>query len=82
MVFGEHWVRILTYCLPFGITSKFLCSMWPPETHYRCVEAEGCNYNLDIPPTTEEGKWAASQKFGKEPVPLISRQPCESHPEL
>jgi len=54
---------------------------WPPETHYRCVEAEGCNPNMDIPPTTQEGKWLASKRFGKDPVPVITKEACTSGSE-
>jgi len=49
---------------------------WPPETHYRCVEAEGCNPGGELPPTTAEGAWTASKRFGKEPVPVITSTPC------
>ena len=50
---------------------------WPPETHYRCVEAEGCNQGEAFPPT-EGGIWTASKRFGKEPLPVISVGPCAS----
>jgi len=49
---------------------------WPPETHYRCVEAEGCNAGVDMPPTNAEGVWSASKRFGKDPVPVVSHTPC------
>ena len=49
---------------------------WPPETHYRCVELEGCNEGLDFPPSTEEGQWSVAKNFGQEPVPVISKTPC------
>ena len=49
---------------------------WPPETHYRCVEAEGCNPGGTTPPTTAEGAWTASKRFGKDPVPVITGAPC------
>ena len=51
---------------------------WPPETHYRCVEAEGCNAGQDTPPTTAQGMWSASKRFGKMPVPVVSLSPCDS----
>ena len=51
-------------------------SNWPPQTHYRCVEMEGCNLNLGIPPTTTEGNWSAS-KIGKLPIPIITKEQCE-----
>ena len=48
---------------------------WPPETNYRCVEIEGCNHGLDIPPTTKQGVWSAS-KLGKLPIPNITAEKC------
>jgi hypothetical protein len=51
-------------------------SPWPPETHYRCVEAEGCNYDMTNPPTSAEGAWSTNVKFGVDPVPVISKEPC------
>ena len=48
---------------------------WPPRTHYRCVEMEGCNQNLKTPPTTTEGKWTAS-KIGIRPIPVVSKEKC------
>lgn len=52
---------------------------WPPETHYRCVEAETCNMNEDFPPTSAAGGWKASKKFGKEPVPVIVSGVCPTN---
>lgn len=49
---------------------------WPPETHYRCVEAEGCSYNEDIPPSSSEGKWKGNRAFNSERPPIISTTPC------
>lgn len=49
---------------------------WPPETHYRCVEASGCNYNLATPPTSEEGDWKGSKKHNDGGSPRISATPC------
>jgi len=49
---------------------------WPPETHYRCVEAEGCNQGESLPPTSTQGTWVASKRFGKDPVPIITLEPC------
>jgi hypothetical protein len=49
---------------------------WPPETHYRCVEAEGCNYNEAMPPTSDEGSWKGNRKFNSERPPKISNKPC------
>lgn len=50
---------------------------WPPETHYRCVEAEGCNYMESTPPVSAEGTvWSASKMFGSEPVPVITEGAC------
>lgn len=51
---------------------------WPPETHYRCVEAEGCNYNGEVPPTSEEGAWKGSKRFNDGGAPRITNQPCAS----
>lgn len=50
---------------------------WPPETHYRCVEPDGCNFKGDIPPTNEEGVWRGNRKFNSEKPPVISLLPCE-----
>jgi hypothetical protein len=49
---------------------------WPPETHYRCVEAEGCNYGLNYPPSTNEGAWKPAKKHDKGNLPVISTEPC------
>ena len=57
---------------------------WPPETHYRCVEAEGCNFQMDFPPNSEEGEWKGVKKFNNEDIPVIRATPCaaESKEEL
>eukprot|EP01040_Poterioochromonas_malhamensis_P009359 gene9359-10162_t len=57
---------------------KFLGDLapWPPETHYRCVEASGCNYNLATPPTSEEGDWKGSKKHNDGGSPRVSATPC------
>jgi hypothetical protein len=49
---------------------------WPPETHYRCVEPEGCNFQGEIPPTNDEGKWRGNRKFNSEKPPVVSTSPC------
>ena len=49
---------------------------WPPETHYRCVSETGCNYRQDKPPSTKDGKWTAAVKWGKDPPPVITLEPC------
>jgi hypothetical protein len=49
---------------------------WPPETYYRCVDAEACNMGEDTPPLGKS-TWAASKKFGKEPVPEIVKGACQ-----
>lgn len=36
---------------------------------------EGCNQELDYPPSTTEGVWSAS-KIGKLPVPIITNEAC------
>jgi hypothetical protein len=51
---------------------------WPPETHYRCVEAEGCNYEMDMPPTSLEGAWKGSKKYNDGNAPRISKDPCNT----
>lgn len=51
---------------------------WPPETHYRCVEPEGCNYQGDLPPMTGEGEWKGSKQFNKVVVPVMSFSPCSA----
>ena len=51
---------------------------WPPETHYRCVELEKCNYKLDFPPSNAEGQWTVAVKHGKEPTPKIFKTACPS----
>ncbi len=55
---------------------------WPPETHYRCVEPEGCNFGEPYPPATADGKWAGSKKFNRNVVPFISNSPCVGNEEL
>jgi hypothetical protein len=58
---------------------------WPPETHYRCVEPESCNFGEEDPAlyTLTEGasNWKPAKKFGQEPVPMISELPCEGASE-
>ena len=57
----------------------------PPETHYRCVEAEGCNFQMEVPPTSAEGAWKGSKRFNLENSQLIvSSSPCpaQAHAEL
>ena len=49
---------------------------WPPETHYRCVQPEGCNFDGPIPPMTGEGMWEGSKKFNKLVAPDILLAPC------
>lgn len=51
---------------------------WPPETHYRCVEQEGCNYNMPLPPISNEGEWKGSKRYNKSKAPVISLEPCSS----
>ncbi|RYH27216.1 hypothetical protein EON65_13825 [archaeon] len=51
---------------------------WPPETHYRCVEPEGCNFGLDVPPTSEEGDWKGSKRFNDGVPPVIRSSPCHT----
>lgn len=54
---------------------------WPPATHYRCVEAEGCNYNMPVPPTSEEGAWKGSKKHNDGGSPKVSATPCDASSE-
>lgn len=49
---------------------------WPPETHFRCVEAEGCNYGQSEPPSSVEGAWKPAKKYDKGNLPMISNEPC------
>eukprot|EP01041_Mallomonas_annulata_P006794 gene6794-13756_t len=51
---------------------------WPPITHYRCVQPEGCNSGEDVPPTSAQGVWTVNKAVGKEPPPEISLVPCVS----
>jgi hypothetical protein len=51
---------------------------WPPVTHYRCVDSEGCNYMLDYPSDSNTGSWTINKKFGKEPFPQFSTVPCSN----
>jgi hypothetical protein len=58
---------------------------WPPETHYRCVEPEGCNFQMENPPSTTEGVWRGSKRFNNEnSVLVVSTTPCaaENNEEL
>jgi hypothetical protein len=57
---------------------------WPPETHYRCVEPEGCNFQQDFPPSADEGEWKGTKKFNNGDIPMIRLTPCaaESKEEL
>ena len=50
---------------------------WPPRTHYRCVQPEGCNVKGEVPPTTSEGVWTVNKAVGKEPSPEISLENCD-----
>eukprot|EP01038_Epipyxis_sp_PR26KG_P008568 gene8568-11578_t len=49
---------------------------WPPETHYRCVEVEECNYLNSTPAATINGNWKGSKRYNKVGTPLISLEPC------
>ena len=53
---------------------------WPPQTHYRCVDYEGCTYEEATPPL--DGLWASKKKVGVEPLPVLSTTPCGGHDEL
>lgn len=53
---------------------------WPPQTHYRCVDIEGCTYEEPTPPL--EGKWVAKKNVGVEPLPVLSATPCGDRDEL
>lgn len=55
---------------------------WPPVTHYRCVDFEGCNSGEDHPAESSSAKWTINKRFGKEPIPTISFTPCDSNDEL
>jgi hypothetical protein len=48
---------------------------WPPLTSYRCVQPNGCNYNVAHPPTSKDGAWAVTGT-GKPPAIDVSRTPC------
>ena len=56
-------------------------TVWPPLTHYRCVQPEGCNVGSSTPPTSIEGLWTVNKAIGKEPIPDISLSPCSSSGE-
>ncbi|KAJ1438852.1 hypothetical protein B484DRAFT_444318 [Ochromonadaceae sp. CCMP2298] len=49
---------------------------WPPVTHYRCVEHEGCSFGEKAPPISDTDGWKASKKFDKGTKPVISYEPC------
>ena len=51
---------------------------WPPKTHYRCVQPEGCNVGGVVPPTSDQGVWTVNKALGKEPLPEISLESCNS----
>jgi hypothetical protein len=47
-------------------------SAWPPETHYRCVDAEEkCASTSNIPPASALGGWTPNKRFGSEVIPEI-----------
>lgn len=73
-------LQLLSYSSLLCPRHRYLGNLntWPPETHYRCVEAEGCNRDSSVPPTSADGTWSTSQLHGKKPVPLISFEPCAS----
>ena len=47
---------------------------WPPATHYRCDNMEGCSYNEPEPSTP--GMFSVNPRFGKAPAPTLSLIPC------
>jgi hypothetical protein len=50
---------------------------WPPETHYRCVEVESCNFDIDTPPLSVNNNWKGTKRFNKEFKSIrLSDQPC------
>lgn len=55
---------------------------WPPVTHYRCVDFEGCNNGENHPADSSTANWVINKRFGKEPIPTISYTPCSSSDEL
>ena len=54
---------------------------WPPVTHYRCVQPNGCNFNEAHPPTSKEGSWTPTG-VGKAPAVDVSRVPCSGNNAL
>mmetsp|Transcript_5332 Transcript_5332/g.5494 ORF Transcript_5332/g.5494 Transcript_5332/m.5494 type:complete len:134 (+) Transcript_5332:48-449(+) len=54
---------------------------WPPKTHYRCVQPEGCNVGEAVPPTTAQGVWTVNKALGTEPIPEITLTQCASSKE-
>lgn len=55
---------------------------WPPETHFRCVEAEDCGFDELVPPVTTGENWKGSKRFKKEGTPTVSFEPCAATDEL
>jgi hypothetical protein len=51
---------------------------WPPETHYRCVEADGCNFMGELPTVDPEAVWTSNRKFTTTEMPKLSDTPCAS----
>lgn len=55
---------------------------WPPETHYRCVEVEGCGYGDSVPPASAAGAgWKPAKKYDTGNLPVISIEPCSASNE-
>jgi len=54
--------------------------LWPPETHFRCVDAEDCGFEQDFPAIDEKSAWSGNKKFsGETPVPKFSTDPCSDN---
>lgn len=54
--------------------------LWPIQTHFRCVGAEGCPRREDTPPIP--GAWTVNKYVGKGSAPQLQLTPCVISDEL
>ncbi len=55
---------------------------WPPKTHFRCVDGEGCNMEQDFPAVGENSAWSENKRFAVGAVPKFSVVPCVAAEDL
>jgi hypothetical protein len=82
----QYFVCIYITMLIDLVSIFFVCSLgnletWPPETHYRCDNMDGCLYAEPLPAVP--GVFSVNPRYGKDPAPALSDTACgQSNDEL